>query len=105
MAGIIFRKKEEMKITDKKNKFFNYINNSPWQGAFIIPYIALSLSFFGSNLSGVFGLIFGALLIINPIWLIFGMIVSKKKLPYILSFLIFICFIIFEANRFLDGFK
>ena len=105
MAGIIFRKKEEMKITDKKNKFFNYINNSPWQGAFIIPYIALSLSFFGSNLSWVFGLIFGILLIINPIWLIFGMIVSKKKLSYILSFLIFICFIIFEANRFLRGFK
>lgn len=99
-----------MKIkTDKKNKFFNYINNSPWHGAIIIPYIALSFSFlgtfFGTNVSGEFGLIFGILLIINPIWLIFGMILSKKKLPYILSFIIYIGYIIFEATRFLGGLK
>ena len=96
-----------MKKTDKKNRFFNYINNSPWQGAFIIPYIALSLSFLGGNLFGEFYFIFVILLfVINPIWLIFGMIVSKKKLPYVLSFIIsiiFICFMIFEATRFILG--
>ena len=97
-----------------KNKIYNFIKNSPWHGALTIPLLAFFIPWLViyldvelienisvlDNVVAVFGLIFGLMFIIIPIWLIFGMIVSKKKLPYMLSFIAGICFVIYEASNF-----
>ena len=67
----------------------------PWKSAFF-PYVVIPVIFLfdlprGSvfdDIDFIFLLIGLILIILFPIWLIFGLVVSKKKLPYILSILI-----------------
>ena len=74
------------------------LSKHPWKCAFfpyvVIPIIFIFLFILPSgpvfdNYIGVILLLINLIIIILfPIWLIFGLVVSKKKLPYILSILI-----------------
>ena len=81
------------------------LSKHPWKCAFfpyvVIPIIFIFLFILPSgpvfdNYIGVILLLINLIIIILfPIWLIFGLVVSKKKLPYILSILIVLLIITF----------
>ena len=91
---------------DKSKKGFwtrikNYYNNSPWNAAFtlpilvliICPILILAIITGLESIVDTDGFIFGVLFVflpyvLVPIWVFAGLIVSKKKLPYILSLII-----------------
>ena len=90
-----------MKRTVKKNKskigiwtkIKNVLNNSPWHSAFTYPilFIIICFSLFGVFLSKDLeniGFIFLILFYLTPLWVLFGLIVSKRRLPYLLSLII-----------------
>ena len=79
----------------------NYYNNSPWNAAFtlpilvliICPILILAIITGLESIVDTDGFIFGVLFVflpyvLVPIWVFAGLIVSKKKLPYILSLII-----------------
>ena len=78
----------------------NVYNNSPWHAAFTYPILyffvvsifsVLTGAFFFSiekytlNILGYFALILMFSIYLTPIWVFVGLIVSKKKIPYVLS--------------------
>ena len=90
-----------MKRTVKKNKskigiwtkIKNVLNNSPWHSAFTYPILFIIICFclFGVFLSKDLeniGFIFLILFYLTPLWVLFGLIVSKRRLPYLLSLII-----------------
>ena len=95
-----------MKRTVKKNKskigiwtkIKNIYNNSPWNAAFIYPILyifvisilgaLIAAGGYSGNEIGLLAYIGISLMIsiyLTPLWVFVGLIVSKKKLPYILS--------------------
>ena len=74
-------------------KIKNVLNNSPWHSAFTYPILFLIICF---SLFGVFlskdleniGFFFLILFYLTPLWVLFGLIVSKRRLPYLLSLII-----------------
>ena len=90
-----------MKRSVKKNKskigiwakIKNFLNNSPWHSAFTYPILFLtacmSLFFFSISLdlNTLAGLSL-TLFFLTPLWVLFGLIVSKKRAPYLLSLII-----------------
>ena len=90
-----------MKRTVKKNKskigiwtkIKNVLNNSPWHSAFTYPIlfliicICLFVGFLNIGLEN-FGFFFLILFYLTPLWVLFGLIVSKRRLPYLLSLII-----------------
>ena len=75
------------------HKVRNIYNNSPWHVAFTHPiaYIIIELVLFGIFLSIdiiAIGMFFYASVLLTPIWVFIGLIISKKKLPYLLSLII-----------------
>lgn len=84
-------------------KIKNLFDNSPWHCAFTYPIlyilvIAISSSFFlGSNYSNNneepgllfhIGFFMMATIYLTPIWVLVGLIISKRRLPYFLSLII-----------------
>ena len=79
----------------------NIYNNSPWHSAFTYPilYILGGLIFGGLiaatsssmknsnelNILDYFAMTFMFSIYLTPIWVFIGLIVSKKKIPYVLS--------------------
>ena len=79
----------------------NIYNNSPWHAAFTYPilYILGGLIFGGLivatsssmknsnelNILDYFAMTFMFSIYLTPIWVFIGLIVSKKKIPYVLS--------------------
>ena len=90
-----------MKRSLKKNKskigiwtkIKNVLNNSPWHSAFTYPiaYMVVTLlicvGFFSIELENL-GVFFVLLFYLTPLWVIFGLIISKRRLPYLLSLII-----------------
>jgi len=74
-------------------KIKNALNNSPWHSAFTYPILflticfSLSLVFFNKDLENI-GVFFLILFFLTPLWVLFGLIVSKRRLPYLLSLII-----------------
>ena len=77
----------------------------PWKSAFF-PYVVIPIIFiflfilpsgpvFDNYIKVILLLINLIIIILFPIWLIFGLVVSKEKLPYILSILIVLLIITF----------
>jgi hypothetical protein len=71
----------------------NIYNDSPWHAAFTYPiaYIIIALVLFGIFLSIdiiALGMFFYASVLLTPIWVFIGLIISKKRLPYLLSLII-----------------
>ena len=79
----------------------NFYNDSPWSAAFTLPILVLLIFPFlmtgiVAGLASIFAseFIWGGVLfvflpyVLVPIWVFAGVIVSKKKLPYILSLII-----------------
>ena len=71
----------------------NIYNDSPWHAAFTYPiaYIIIALVLFGIFLSIdiiALGIFFYASVLLTPIWVFIGLIISKKRLPYLLSLII-----------------
>lgn len=74
-------------------KIKNVLNNSPWHSAFTYPiiFIIICFSLFGVFLSKELeniGLFFLMLFYLTPLWVLFGLIVSRRRLPYLLSLII-----------------
>ena len=81
----------------------NIYNDSPWHAAFTYPiaYIIIALVLFGIFLSignEYIGVFFYASVLLTPIWVLIGIIISKKRLPYLLSLIIGLGIPIFLAN-------
>ena len=94
-----------MNENTKKNfwvRIKNIYNNSPWHASFTYPILYI---FIASILGGVIAaiaasqkferdfliyisLIFMSSIYLTPIWVFIGLIVSKRKKPYILSLII-----------------
>jgi hypothetical protein len=81
----------------KKVGFWRKIKNiydySPWHAAFTYPiaYIIIALVLFGIFLSignEYIGVFFYASILLIPIWVLIGLIISKRRLPYLLSLII-----------------
>ena len=87
-----------MKRSVKKNKskigiwtkIKNVLNNSPWHSAFTYPIlfliicICLFVGFLNIGLEN-FGFFFLILFYLTPLWVLLGLIISKRRLPYLLS--------------------
>ena len=87
-----------MKRTVKKNKskigiwtkIKNDLNNNPWHSAFTYPIlfliicICLFVGFLNIGLEN-FGFFFLILFYLTPLWVLLGLIISKRRLPYLLS--------------------
>ena len=74
-------------------KVRNIYNDSPWHAAFTYPiaYIILwtvVLTIFVSiNVLDIIGYTLMIAIFIAPIWVLIGLIIAKKRLPYLLSLL------------------
>ena len=90
-----------MKRTVKKNKskigiwtkIKNVLNNSPWHSAFTYPILFLIafMVFFGFSIGLDLATLAGlslTLSFLTPLWVLFGLIVSRRRLPYLLSLII-----------------
>jgi hypothetical protein len=71
----------------------NVLDNSPWTSAFTYPIAyMISTAVIGGVLasSGLesIGWFFLFIFYLTPLWVLFGLIVSKRRLPYLLSFII-----------------
>ena len=88
----------EQSVRNKSNvgiwtRIKNIYNNSPWHAAFTYP-IAYMIS--TAAIGGVLasrglesiGWFFLFIFYLTPLWVLFGLIVSKKRLPYLLSLII-----------------
>ena len=88
----------EQSVRNKSNvgiwtRIKNIYNNSPWHAAFTYP-IAYMIS--TAAIGGVIasrglesiGWFFLFIFYLTPLWVLFGLIVSKKRLPYLLSLII-----------------
>ena len=91
-------------------KVRNIYNDSPWLAAFVYPIIyiivagILSSAFLMLGVShvlskqiqsfmAIIGAVFALSIYLTPIWVFVGLIISKKKLPYILSLLLGLFFL------------
>ena len=94
-----------MNENTKKNfwvRIKNIYNNSPWHASFTYPILYI---FIASILGGIIAaiatsqkferdfliyisLIFMSSIYLTPIWVLVGLIISKKKKPYVLSLII-----------------
>ena len=88
----------EQSVRNKSNvgiwtRIKNIYNNSPWHAAFTYP-IAYMIS--TAAIGGVIasrglesiGWFFLFIFYLTPLWVLFGLIVSKRRLPYLLSLII-----------------
>ena len=88
----------EQSVRNKSNvgiwtRIKNIYNNSPWHAAFTYP-IAYMIS--TAAIGGVLasrglesiGWFFLFIFYLTPLWVLFGLIVSKRRLPYLLSLII-----------------
>ena len=71
----------------------NIYDNSPWHSAFTYPilFLIICICLFGGFLSiGLenIGFFFLILFYLTPLWVLLGLIVSKRRLPYLLSLII-----------------
>ena len=88
----------EQSVRNKSNvgiwtRIKNIYNNSPWHAAFTyqIAYMISTAAIGGvlasSGLESI-GWFFLFIFYLTPLWVLFGLIVSKKRLPYLLSLII-----------------
>ena len=114
LQGIINMKKSQINVwTNIKNIY----NNSPWHASFTYPILyifvvnilggiiaAISASRdFQDNFLLYISLIFFLSIYLTPIWVFVGLIVSKRKKPYVLSLIIglgLLFILLFLANIF-----
>ena len=88
----------EQSVRNKSNvgiwtRIKNIYNNSPWHAAFTYPiaYMISTAAIGGvlasSGLESI-GWFFLFIFYLTPLWVLFGLIVSKRRLPYLLSLII-----------------
>ena len=93
-----------MKKVKNKKPLTNVFDNSPWNAAFTFPilfiiglwlvsglFMVADSYFFSNNKMNILAWIGTAIIFISlltPIWVFSGLVISKKKLPYILSLII-----------------
>ena len=87
------------------NRIINLYNESPWHASFTYPILyILVANILGGIIAAIsashdfqdtflinISLIFLLSIYLTPIWVFFGLIVSKRKKPYILSLIIGLC--------------
>jgi len=86
----------------------NVLDNSPWSSAFTYPIAFIILSsivgaiFFTIELENLGGF-FIFIIYLTPLWVLFGLIVSKRRFPYLLSLIIglgipiFLSYVLYES--------
>ena len=90
MKRIVKKNKSKIGIW---TKIKNILNNSPWHSAFTYPiaYMVVTLlicaGFFSIELENL-GFFFVLLFYLTPLWVLLGLIISKRRLPYLLSLII-----------------
>ncbi len=86
----------------------NVLDNSPWSSAFTYPiaYMILTALIGAGFLSIGFenlGFFFLIIFYLTPLWVLFGLIVSKRRFPYLLSLIIglgipiFLSYVVYEG--------
>ena len=86
----------------------NVLDNSPWSSAFTYPiaYMILTALIGAGFLSIGFenlGFFFLIIFYLTPLWILFGLIVSKRRFPYLLSLIIglgipiFLSYVVYEG--------
>ena len=88
----------------------NVLNNSPWHSAFTYPIAYMILSaliaagFFSIGFENI-GVFFLLIFYFTPLWVLFGLIVSKRRFPYLLSLIIGLGIPIFLGYFAFKGFE
>ena len=88
----------------------NIYNDSPWHAAFTYPIAYIFLwtlvvaILVALKAPEIIGITFMIAIFIAPIWVLIGLIIAKKRIPYLLSLIIGLGFPIFVANFAFKGF-
>ena len=87
----------------------NVLDNSPWSSAFTYPIAYMILTaligagFFSIGFENL-GVFFLIIFYLTPLWVLFGLIVSKRRFPYLLSLIIGLGIPIFFSYVVYEGF-
>ena len=88
----------------------NIYNDSPWHAAFTYPIAYIFLwtlvvaILVALKAPEIIGITFMIAIFIAPIWVLIGLIIAKRRIPYLLSLIIGLGFPIFVANFAFKGF-